>query len=47
MDLAGAKVTVRAGLDRLTIYPDAMYGFLFEHYKGFATDVVVFLAEEG
>jgi pimeloyl-ACP methyl ester carboxylesterase len=30
---------------RLTIYPDAAHGFLFQHHAEFAEDVEAFLAE--
>jgi pimeloyl-ACP methyl ester carboxylesterase len=29
---------------RLTIYPDAAHGFLFQHHERFAADVDAFLA---
>ncbi|MFL5576110.1 MAG: alpha/beta fold hydrolase [Gemmatimonadaceae bacterium] len=32
---------------RLTIYPDAAHGFLFQHHSRFAADVHAFLAEAG
>jgi pimeloyl-ACP methyl ester carboxylesterase len=32
---------------RLTIYPDAAHGFLFQHHRQFAADVNAFLAEAG
>lgn len=32
---------------RLTIYPDAAHGFLFQHHSQFAADVNAFLAEAG
>ena len=32
---------------RLTIYPDAAHGFLFQHHGEFAADVHAFLAEAG
>jgi pimeloyl-ACP methyl ester carboxylesterase len=32
---------------RLTIYPDAAHGFLFQHHEKFAADVVGFLSDEG
>ena len=30
---------------RLTIYPDLVHGFLFQHHSRFATNVNAFLAE--
>jgi hypothetical protein len=32
---------------RIKIYPDAAHGFLFQHASEFASDVTVFLDEEG
>jgi pimeloyl-ACP methyl ester carboxylesterase len=32
---------------RLTIYPDAAHGFLFQHHEKFAADVVAFFSDEG
>ena len=32
---------------RIKIYPDAAHGFLFQHASEFASDVTVFLDEDG
>ena len=32
---------------RVKIYPDAAYGFLFQHHAEFAADIMAFLAAPG